>query len=62
MQLHPGRVCGAPDRTDAHTRRSSTPERTREGGIDVVIGGHGAHVAALRTEDQRAPAAPAGKP
>ena len=62
MQLHPRRVRGAPDRTEAHTRGGSTAQGPREGGIDVVIGRHSAHVATLRTEDQRAPPAPAGKP
>ena len=62
MQLHSSGVRGAPDRTEAHTRRGRAPQGPREGGIDVVIGRHGSHVAALRTEDQRAPAAPAGKP
>jgi len=62
VQLHPRRVRGAPDRTEAHTCGGSTPQGPREGGIDVVISGHGAHVATLRTEDQCAPLAPAGKP
>jgi hypothetical protein len=55
-------VRGAPDRTEAHTCGGSTPQGAREGGINVVISGHGAHVATLRTEDQCAPPAPAGKP
>jgi hypothetical protein len=41
---------GAADRANAHSRRGSPPQGARERWINLFVGGHRAHVAALRAE------------